>query len=199
MTSYRYVERATQPRAPLVLAFHGTGGSEHQFFELACTRLPDAHVIAVRGDVEENGMLRYFKRRGEGRYDMEDLAQRSERLAHFIAELKQQHQPRAVWAFGYSNGANILASMLFNSPELFDKAAMLHPLIPWQPEAQPGLNNKPILITAGKEDSLCPAEETTRLSSYFEQQRSQVKVVWHPGGHDIDPLEHDAWTEFFLT
>lgn len=199
MTSYRYIERATQPQAPLVLAFHGTGGSEHQFFELACTRLPDAHVVAVRGDVEENGMLRYFKRRGEGLYDMDDLAQRSERLAHFIAELKQQHQPRALLAFGYSNGANILASILFNSPDLFDKAALLHPLIPWQPEAQPGLNGKPILITAGEQDSICPAEETTRLSNYFEQQRSQVKVIWHSGGHDIDPLEHDAWTKFFLS
>lgn len=198
MTDYHYIERATQAHAPLVLAFHGTGGSEHQFFEMACHRLPDAHVIAVRGNVDENGMLRYFKRRSEGQYDMDDLAHRSDRLANFIDGLKRQHQPRAVWAFGYSNGANILASMLFGSPELFDKAALLHPLIPWHPEAQPGLKGKPILITAGKQDTLCPAKETERLAEYFEQQGSQAHLVWHSGGHDIEPLEHDAWTEFFL-
>ncbi|MHA7878741.1 MAG: alpha/beta hydrolase [Saccharospirillum sp.] len=197
MTDYRYLERATDPKAPLVLAFHGTGGSEHQFFELACTRLPDAHVIAVRGDVEENGMLRYFKRLAEGQYDMADLAQRTEALAALVAALRQRHQPRAVWAFGYSNGANILTSMLLAKPSLFDKAALLHPLIPWQPDAQPGLKDKAVLITAGKQDSLCPAEQTQRLADYFEGQGSQTHLVWHGGGHDIDPIEHDAWVQFF--
>ena len=36
--------------------------------------LPGAAIVAPRGDVSEHGALRFFRRRGEGRYDMDDLA-----------------------------------------------------------------------------------------------------------------------------
>ena len=38
---------------------------------------PEAAVLSVRGNVRENGMNRFFRRRAEGVYDMEDLARRT--------------------------------------------------------------------------------------------------------------------------
>ena len=60
--------------APAFYLLHGTGGDEHQFTDLAGELKPGARRIGVRGDVSEGGALRYFKRVGEGRYDMADLA-----------------------------------------------------------------------------------------------------------------------------
>jgi phospholipase/carboxylesterase len=80
LQSYHFIERPGQAGAPLFFTFHGTGGDEHQFFDLAQHMQPDAHVISVRGDVSEHGALRFFKRKTEGVYDFDDLAQRSKAL-----------------------------------------------------------------------------------------------------------------------
>ena len=39
----------------------------------------------------------------------------------------------AAFALGYFNGANFLADMTFHQADLFDRMALLHPPIPWQP------------------------------------------------------------------
>ena len=52
--------------APLVFTFHGTGGDEHQFHRLAGDLVPGATIVSPRGDVSENGMNRYFRRKAEG-------------------------------------------------------------------------------------------------------------------------------------
>ncbi len=48
---------------------------------------------------------------------------------------------------GYSNGANILASVMLEQPDLFDEAILMHPLVPWTPAPQIGLAGKRVLIT----------------------------------------------------
>jgi phospholipase/carboxylesterase len=58
----------------IFIVFHGTGGDENQFFGLAEQLLPAATIVSPRGDVSEYGAARFFRRTGEGVYDMEDLA-----------------------------------------------------------------------------------------------------------------------------
>ena len=77
ISSYHALTRAPVGDAPLVFAFHGTGGDEHQFSELVVQMLPDAGLVSPRGDVSEHGALRFFRRTGEGVYDMADLAERT--------------------------------------------------------------------------------------------------------------------------
>ena len=131
--SYHARTRAPEPGAPLVFAFHGTGGDEHQFFDLVRQIHPGAGIVSPRGDVSEGGAARYFRRTGEGVYDMEDLAGRTARMAAFVAGHKAAHPGVPVYGFGYSNGANILASVVMARSDLFDRVGLLHPLIPWQP------------------------------------------------------------------
>ncbi|MEM6748755.1 MAG: alpha/beta hydrolase, partial [Pseudomonadota bacterium] len=89
-----YKGLATAPQAPgkpLVFAFHGTGGNESQFFELAQSMVPGAGVISPRGDVSEMGAARFFKRTGEGVYDMDDLAERTDKMIRFVEGHKAEH------------------------------------------------------------------------------------------------------------
>jgi phospholipase/carboxylesterase len=181
--SYIFAEKAgAGADAPTLFLFHGTGGDEHQFLGLGAQLLPGARLVAPRGDVSEGGALRYFRRTGEGRYDMADLKRATQKTADFVAAEKGGGE---ALGFGYSNGANIIAAVLFDAPEAFDKAVLLHPLIPFTPKPQPGLTGKPVLITAGRRDGMCPAPQTEALVQWFEAQGADVTVFWHDGGHEV--------------
>ncbi|THF47979.1 alpha/beta hydrolase [Allorhizobium terrae] len=187
MTSSHYFALTRDPKgdAPLIFAFHGTGGNEHQFSELVEQIVPGSGLVSPRGDVSEHGALRFFRRTGEGVYDMADLAERSEKMAAFIADHKAANPGRAVYGLGYSNGANILAAVAFKHGDLFDRMALLHPLIPWRPADNAQLSDKRVLITAGRRDPICPLPLTERLIDYFETQGSHIDTSIHDGGHEI--------------
>lgn len=198
--AYHHVHKPARPGAPLVFAFHGTGGDEHQFTGLIAQILPDAGIVAPRGDVSEHGANRYFRRTAEGVYDMPDLALRKQTMAAFIAAHKAAHQkanPGApVYALGYSNGANILAAVLFDAPALVDRAVLMHPLIPWQPAPNPALASTEVLITAGRRDMICPLPMTEKLADTLKAMGAPVRVVLHDGGHEVRQQELDAITAF---
>lgn len=182
--------------APLIFTFHGTGGDEHQFHGLATELLPEAHVVSPRGDVSEMGANRYFRRTGEGVYDMDDFWARAEAMAAFMEAEKTRTGAERVIAFGYSNGANILAAVSFIRPDLVDDMALMHPLIPFQPHAQPGLTGRHVLITAGERDPICPPPATEALDQYYRTQGADVRTLWHPGGHEVRHDEVAALQDF---
>jgi phospholipase/carboxylesterase len=183
---------AGAPGAPLLLTFHGTGGDEGQFHGIGPRLLPGAHVVSPRGEVNEGGMARFFRRKAEGLYDMEDLAQRTAAMADFVAGEVARTGAGRVVGLGYSNGANILASVVAARPEVFTDAVLLHPLIPFTPPPAPGLMGRRVLITAGQRDPICPPQLTMRLSDWLETQGAAVMLHWHGGGHEIAPSEWEA-------
>lgn len=198
MEKHGYVHRL-KPGAqgkPVFFVLHGTGGDENQFYEFGANLMPEATIVSPRGDVSEYGAARFFKRTGEGVYDMADLARATEKLAGFVQAMKDAKQASEVVGLGYSNGANILANILFERPDLFDRAVLMHPLIPFTPKPQPGLKGKRVLITAGQRDPICPAPVTMALAEYFGLQGAEVKVEWHAGGHEVRSTEVEAAQQF---
>ncbi|AZV79902.1 alpha/beta hydrolase [Parasedimentitalea marina] len=194
---YEYLTRTPVNGAPLIFAFHGTGGNEEQFFELAQDLVPGAGVISPRGDVLEMHATRFFRRTGEGVYDMEDLAARTTKMAEFIAVFKARYANVPIFGFGYSNGANILASVAMRYPNLFDRIGLLHPLIPWAPSPEPGLAGCKVLISAGRRDPICPWSQSQALIDWFEAQSAEVTTVIHDGGHEIHREEIDGLSQLF--
>ena len=196
MASYQFrAAEGSDAKALLIFLFHGTGGDENQFFDLAEQLVPGATRVAVRGDVSEHGALRYFRRTGEGVYDMADLAQRTAAMAEFVRGEVAKRTPSKVLGLGYSNGANILASVQFAAPELFDATVLMHPLIPFTPP-DAKLAGKRVLITAGQRDPICPAPASQALADYFTAQGAETQLVWHSGGHDLRQEELLASRDF---
>ena len=182
--------------APLFFTFHGTGGNETQFHGLASQLVPNAQVVSPRGDVMEGAMARYFRRTAEGVYDMEDLALRTQAMAAFMADEKAKAGASKTIGLGYSNGANILAAVALHEPQIVDDMILMHPLIPWSPDPQPGLSGRHVLITAGKRDPICPPELTQSLADYLADQGADVTLHWHEGGHEIAQSELAAIQSF---
>ncbi len=185
------------PGGPLLFVFHGTGADENQLLSLGRDLAPHASIISPRGDVSEHGAARFFRRTGEGVYDMDDLGRATVKMAGFIKGQIEALKPSSLLGLGYSNGANILASVVFAAPELFDAVALMHPLIPFEPEVKGSLAGRRILVTAGKRDPICPPNLTSRLEAYLRADGADVTVEWHDGGHEVRPNEIEAARRLF--
>src|SRR6266853_4965381 len=68
-----------------LLLLHGTGGNERDLIPLGRELDPNAALLGPRGKILENGMPRFFRRLAEGVFDLEDLKQRTNELADFVA------------------------------------------------------------------------------------------------------------------
>lgn len=189
-----YIHKALpgSPGGPLLFVFHGTGADEDQLLGLGRDLVSDATVVSPRGDVSEHGAARFFRRTGEGVYDMADLARATEKMVGFVKAHIEARKPSRVLGLGYSNGANILAAAIFAQPSLFDAAVLMHPLIPFNPDIKGELAARRILITAGRRDPICPPALTERLAVDLRAAEADVKIVWHEGGHEVRSDEIEA-------
>lgn len=196
INSYVHKVLPGSPAGPLIFTFHGTGGDESQFLGLARELLPTATIVSPRGDVSEYGAARFFRRTGEGVYDMDDLARATGKMAAFVRAHVEAVEPSAVLGLGYSNGANILASVVFADPALFDASVLMHPLIPFEPRIDGDLAGRRVLVTAGRRDPICPPDLTARLGAHLRAKGADARVEWHEGGHEIRQNEIEAARHF---
>lgn len=185
---HRYVPGAS---ARTLLVLHGTGGNEDDLLPLAREIAPDANLLSPRGQVLEHGMPRFFRRLAMGVFDESDLRRRAADLASFIASAATAHGFDAsnVYAFGYSNGANIAAAVLLLHPAALAGAALLRPVLPLEPDMPPNLAGKPVLIAAGERDPYSPPERVDALADRLTAAGAAVDVRWQPGGHELSREE----------
>ncbi|WP_050179966.1 alpha/beta hydrolase [Domibacillus robiginosus] len=185
----------------VLLLLHGTGGTEHDLLPLADSIDPAASVLSVRGNVLENGMPRFFRRLAEGVFDEEDLVFRTNELNEFLAQAARDYgfNRDKVVAIGYSNGANIAASLLFHLKDSLKGAILHHPMVPRRGIELPDLTGTPVLITAGKNDPICPAKETDDLAALLAGAGAETDVHWEMNGHMLTATEVQAAAQWFKT
>ena len=176
---------------PVLLLLHGTGGTEHSLLALADMIDPQASVLSVRGNVLENGMPRFFRRLAEGIFDEEDLVFRTEELNHFLNEAAQAYSfdRQNIIAIGYSNGANIAASLLYHYEDALKGAILHHPMVPRRGIQLPNLEGTPVFIAAGTNDPICPQQEAIDLEQTLTAAKADVVVHWENYGHQLTQSE----------
>ncbi|AYC30429.1 alpha/beta hydrolase [Paenisporosarcina cavernae] len=193
--------KGTDPMKPVLLLLHGTGGTERDLLPLA-ERLDDtASLLSVRGNVSENGMPRFFRRLAEGIFDEEDLIFRTKELDDFITESAEKYEfdRHNVVAVGYSNGANIASSMLFHRAESLRGAILHHPMVPRRGIDLPNLDGKNVFIAAGKNDPICPPQETEDLQALLQNAGASVETFWDNQGHQLSYAELDEAKKWYTT
>jgi len=176
-----------------LLLLHGTGGNERDLIPLGRELDPNAALLSPRGKVLENGMPRFFRRLAEGVFDLEDLKYRANELADFVAAAAQHYGfaiDRLV-AVGYSNGANIAASILLLRPEIIHSAILFRAMVPLTPDTLPDLSSVHVWIGAGDQDPIVSASETKRLAELFRRAGADVTIRFEKAGHGLtnDDLE----------
>jgi len=184
-------QQGTNANAPTLLLLHGTGGNERDLLPLAERIDPGASVLSVKGNVSENGMPRFFRRLAEGVFDEEDLLFRTQELHDFVNEASRTYgfDRSRVVAVGYSNGANIAASLMFHIPGAIQGAILHHPMVPRRGVTLPDLAGVPVFIGAGRNDPICAASETEELSALLLGAGAGVRVHWEQHGHQLTGTE----------
>jgi predicted esterase len=203
MTELAYVHvfrPAAKPGAPTLLLLHGTGGNEHDLLPLAEQLSPAAGVLSPRGNVLERGMPRFFRRLAEGVFDIEDLRRRTDELADFVTASAHQYgfAPQSVIAVGFSNGANIAASLLLLRPKVLAGAILFRAMVPLEPDVSAALTGTPVLLSNGRRDPIVPAAQVERLAALLHEAGANVTVAWQPAGHELtqsDITDARAWLD----
>lgn len=199
MTMQHIFKQGTDTEAPVLLLLHGTGGTERDLLPLADMISPQSSVLSVRGNVLERGMPRFFRRLAEGVFDIEDLIFRTEELNNFLDEAATEYQfdRRNIVAVGYSNGANIAASLLFHHKDALKAAILHHPMVPRRGIELPDLTGVACFIGAGQNDPICPPEETDALAALLTKAGADVAVHWEHAGHQLTQTEVEQAAKWF--
>ena len=92
-------------------------------------------------------------------------------------------------AVGFSNGANIAASLLLRRPGLLRGAVLFSPMMPFEPESLPRLDGTAVFIGAGRADAIAPAAQAEQLAGMLREAGAEVTVHWEPGGHALTRAE----------
>jgi len=187
------------PTKPTLLLLHGTGGNELDLLPLAGRIDDEANVLSLRGNVLENGMPRFFRRLAEGVFDEEDLIFRTKELNEFLDGSAEKYgfDRNNIVAIGYSNGANIAASLLFHYQNALKGSILFHPMVPRKGIALPDLSGKSVFIAAGTNDPICSPMESAELQSLLEKAHAKVELHWENQGHQLTLEEVEAASKWY--
>jgi phospholipase/carboxylesterase len=181
-------EPGTANRPPLLL-LHGTGGDEHDLIPLGRKVAPGAALLSPRGAVLENGMPRFFRRLAEGVFDEDDLRRRTDDLAAFVRDMQIRHGLAAPIVLGFSNGANIGASLLLRHPGLLRGAVLLRAMVPYLMMPPTLLKGTDILLLSGTADPIVSAANSARLGVELRNMGAAVTHWELPLGHSLSQMD----------
>ncbi len=172
---------------PFFILLHGTGGTEDDLIAIKNLLNPKSGYLSFRGDVNEYGANRFFKRLSPGVFDETDLINRTYAMINRIKTLSQTNQIdlNRIIALGYSNGANLIASILFHDNKTISKAVLYNPVVPIKNIGLPSHVNTNVFISAGINDPISPKQEVKQLISLLKHADARLFVHWTNAGHQI--------------
>ncbi|WP_353005538.1 alpha/beta hydrolase [Mesorhizobium sp. M0976] len=185
---YRLHRPANLPGDWLFLQ-HGSGVDETTLLPLGRQIAPHAALVAVRGRIPQEGGFRWFTRITPTRFEQASIRAEADAFAGFVDGIAKRHRfdlSRATFV-GYSNGANLVSSVMLLHPGLIERAALLRPM-PVLDEVPPAdLSKARALIIAGAAD-LTYAPFAPVLAALLSSHGAKVETQTIASGHEIgDP------------
>lgn len=172
-----------------LLLLHGTGGDERDLLPLAGSLGKGFNVLSVRGNVQEHGMPRFFRRLGMGVFDEEDVHFRTHEMVHFLQELAatEGFDINKLVAVGYSNGANIAGAVLILYPELLAGAVLFRPMQPLSgiEDSFETQRQAPVFMSSGTQDGTVDPAATAAYAALLNSNGFKVTAVDIPAGHNL--------------
>jgi phospholipase/carboxylesterase len=185
---YRFIRPPVQTSECLFL-LHGSVVDETTLVPLARQIAPNAALVAVRGRIPQEDGFRWFERITPTSFEQESIRTETNAFAYFVSDAAERHGLDLSCAtfLGYSNGANLVSSLMLLHPGLVERAALLRPM-PVLDEVPPtDLTGTAVLIIAGVGDftygPFAPA-----LVTLLSQRGAAVDARIVASGHEVgDP------------
>lgn len=182
----KYAYQASEGGKHFIL-LHGTGGDESSLAPIARFLDDACGVLAFRGNIQEDGMNRFFKRNGLNQFDYESLESESD---HLLAEIETISQAEGIpledWILvGYSNGANIAAHILLERETPLQRGIFFHPMSLEKHTQTFSLSDKQVWVSYGEGDPIVSPENFNELVTQFENRGGDVTVFETKDSHQI--------------
>lgn len=177
---------------------HGTGGNANDFLFLDNLLDQQFNLVGLQGNIQENGMNRFFKRNGSGVFDQENIKEEALKLSKFLNAWNDHHNLTADKSIylGYSNGANMLLAMFFYYPEMVKNMILLHPMLPFDPEITNKYPDHTVYVSFGSRDHMIPPEESLKATQVLTNMGVRLTIKEYGSGHGITDREIDDVTEY---
>jgi phospholipase/carboxylesterase len=182
---YRLV-RPAKPNGECLFVLHGSGVDETTMLPLARKISPDATLIAARGRVPQDDGFRWFERITPTRFKQASIRNETAAYAQFAAEAAKRHGldlNRATF-LGYSNGANVVSTLLLLNPGLVRRAALLRAMPVLDDPPAVDLHGTRVLIIAGAADQTY-GPYAPALVTLFSQRGAEIDARIVASGHEF--------------
>jgi phospholipase/carboxylesterase len=192
--SWVHVFHEGEPDTPVALTLHGTGGTENDLVRLGQALLPGSPVLSPRGRVSEQGMNRWFARKAEGVFDVDDVIARAAELVGFVTEAVDHYglAGRPLIAVGFSNGANMATATALLHPEVLNQVVAFSGMFPFGDRDPLGdLTGVRLFLANGDVDPMAPSSSGDRLEALATEHGAAVTRFIRPGSHGI--VEEDLF------
>ncbi|OBS61645.1 alpha/beta hydrolase [Enterococcus mundtii] len=190
----KYLYRQGKATQKKLILLHGTGGDEHSLLEIAEFLAPESTLLSFRGNINEQGLNRFFKRNGLNQFDYESLAEESTNLYNEIKDIsRSQDIPLNDWiVVGFSNGANIAAHIMLDQQTELKKGLFFHPMSLNEYQEKPELPDTSVWLSFGEGDPIVSNTSFSQLVREFDLRGAKVTTQVTNQGHQLtlDELTH---------
>ncbi|WP_337266598.1 VOC family protein [Oryzifoliimicrobium ureilyticus] len=173
------------PDGSVFVLLHGSGGNETTLMPLLHKVAPRATLLGVRGRATEEGFPRWYKRITPFSFDQTDIKSEAQAFASFIEDAVKSYglDPDKIVFVGYSNGANLLNSLLYLHPNLVHRAVLLRSMPVLKEYPQTNLKGTDLLVISGKTDAY--GKYAGDLESRLKSSGATVDSDVISGGHEL--------------
>ncbi len=169
-----------------LFVLHGSGVDETTMLPLAQKITPRSVIVAARGRIRQDDGFRWFERITPTSFEQASIRAETAAYAQFAKEVARQQGldlKRATF-LGYSNGANVVSSLMLLHPGLVRQAALLRAMPVLDTSPMTDLGGSRVLIIAGAADQtygpFAPA-----LVTLFSQRGAEIDARIVASGHEF--------------
>jgi phospholipase/carboxylesterase len=183
--AYRLYRPQDSDDEALVL-LHGSGVDETTLVPLAAEIAPRTTLMAVRGRIAGDGGMRWFARITPTRFEQQSIRSEADAFVTFMVEAaKADGFDLARTTFlGYSNGANLVSSVMLLHPGLIERAVLLRAMPVLDDVPPTDLSKARVLVIAGAAD-VTYAPFAPALEALLREHGAAVEARTVASGHEF--------------
>lgn len=190
--SFKYrIYRPETPSGDTMVLLHGSGQDETSLVSFASKIAPDALLLAVRGRVVQDGSNRWYRRLSPVSFDQTDIRSEAEAFASFFTQAASKYKIdiNRTTFLGYSNGANLVNSVMMLYPDMVKQAVLLRSMPVLTGSIDANLGKVRVLTVSGASDQLyapyAPALEDMLRSHGARVEARSIKSDHGLGKDDV--------------
>ncbi|WP_443136858.1 alpha/beta hydrolase [Mesorhizobium sp. ORS 3428] len=183
--AYRLL-RPANASGECLFVLHGSGVDETTLAPLARQIAPRAMLVAARGRIRQEDGFRWFERITPISFEQSSIRAETAAFAQFATDAAKRHGldlSRSTF-LGYSNGANLVSTLMLLHPGLVRQAALLRAMPVLDDAPATALAGTRVLIVAGAADQtygpFAPA-----LVSLLSERGAEVDARIVASGHEF--------------